>query len=75
MKKYFGMKKVSVRKETKSELSEQTAERRENKALYVVSCIVVCCFVHIYNCEICSEHFLRGGNNGVLSEKIRAFFC
>ena len=41
MKKYFGMKKVSVRKETKSELSEQTAERRENKALYVVSCIFI----------------------------------
>lgn len=41
MKKYFGMKKVSVRKETKSELSEQTAERRENKALCVVSCIFI----------------------------------
>lgn len=41
MKKYFGMKKVSVRKETKSERSEQTAERRENKALYVVSCIFI----------------------------------
>lgn len=41
MKKYFGMKKVSVRKETKSELSEQTAERSENKALHVVSCIFI----------------------------------
>ncbi len=41
MKKYFGMKKVSVRKETKSELPEQTAERRENKALYVVSSIFI----------------------------------
>lgn len=68
MKKYFGMKKVSVRKETKSELPEQTAERRENKALYVVSCIfIIAGFV--------ASIFFRGGNNGILSEKIRAFFC
>ena len=67
MKKYFGMKKVSVRKETKSELSEQAGERRENKALYVVSCIFIIAKF------IASIYF--GGNKGVLSEKIRAFFC
>lgn len=68
MKKYFGMKKVSVRKDTKSELSEQTAERSENKALHVVSCIfIIARFV--------ASIFFGEGNNGVLSEKIRAFFC
>lgn len=41
MKKYFGMKKVSVRKETKSERSEQAGERREKKELRVVSCIFI----------------------------------
>ena len=68
MKKHFGMKKVSVRKETKSELSEQTAERRENKALYVVSCIFMIA-------KFIASIFFGRGNNGVLSEKIRAFFC
>lgn len=41
MKKYFGMKKVSVRKETKSERSKQAAERREKKELHVVSRIFI----------------------------------
>lgn len=41
MKKYFGMKKVSVRKETKSERSERAAERREKKELHVVSFIFI----------------------------------
>lgn len=66
MKKYFGMKKVSVRKETKSELSEQTAERRENKALHVVSCIFIAA-------RFVASIFFGRRNNGVLSER-RVFF-
>lgn len=66
MKKYFGMKKVSVRKETKSERSEQAAERREKKELHVVSCIfIIARFV--------ASIFFGGNNNGVLSER-RVFF-
>lgn len=65
MKKYFGMKKVSVRKETKSELSEQAGERREKKELHVVSCIFIAA-------RFAASIFF-GGNNGVLSEKIRVF--
>lgn len=66
MKKYFGMKKVSVRKETKAERSKQAAERREKKELRVVSCIfIVARFV--------ASIFFGGNNNGVLSER-RVFF-
>ena len=66
MKKYFGMKKVSVRKETKAERSEQAGEWREKKELHVVSYIfVIARFV--------ASIFSEKNNNCVLSEKIRVF--
>lgn len=66
MKKYFGMKKVSVRKEKKSELSEQAGERREKKELHVVSRIFIAA-------RFAASIFFGENNNGVLSER-RVFF-
>lgn len=66
MKKYFGMKKVSVRKEKKSERSEQAGERREKKELHVVSCIFIIA-------RFAASIFFGENNNGVLSER-RVFF-